>query len=350
MNTDHGIDPATALRAAEILESPRRLHRGLEETDDAIATLDKVLTATPPGPLHITILSNLGLIRMVRFQLTSSLADLDAAIFCFREAQAAHAAQPPQDLHPELSATIPNLIGALHARAEYTGNWEDLDEAIVLGRDAAVRIPPGLPQRSAALASLSSALRIRYERSRYEGDLTEAIDLGRQAAADLPEDHPRQGAVLSNLGSSLMAAGMLEDALAAYGRAVERFDAAGNRHGLARTLNNLAGALTQSGRIVEAMEVSWRALGEFRAIGDASGEARVKKNVTSSLALWEESAARDAQEVRSLYARVLADCLRTLGEDDATTRTVRDRLAALRRAGDGPDSGLSDGPGSERLP
>ncbi|MCK7628012.1 tetratricopeptide repeat protein [Streptomyces sp. RS10V-4] len=330
MTTDHGIDPVTALRAAEILESPRRLHRGLEETDDAIATLDKVLTATPPGPLHITILSNLGLIRMVRYQLTSALADLDAAIHCFREAQA-HAARLPEDSHPELSATIPNLIGALHARAEHTGNWEDLDEAIVLGRDAAVRIPPGLPQRSVALASLSSALRIRYERSRYEGDLTEAIDLGRQAGADLPQDHPRQGPVLSNLGSSLLAAGMVEEAVRAYRGAVERFEAAGNRHGLARTLNNLAGALAQAGRTDEAVTLSWQAIDAFRALGDASGEVRVKKNIASFLALWEGAAERDADEARQLYERTLADSVRILGEDDATTRALRDRLAVLRR-------------------
>ncbi|MFJ9618642.1 tetratricopeptide repeat protein [Streptomyces noursei] len=330
MSTDHGIDPATALRAAEILESPRRLHRGLEETDDAVATLDKVLTATPPGPLRITILSNLGLIRMVRFQLTSSVADLDAAIHCFREAQSAHTAQLPEGSHPELTATIPNLIGALHARAEYTGNWDDLDEAIVLGREAAVRIPPGLPQRSAALASLSSALRIRYERAGYEGDLTEAIDLGRQASADLPADHPRQGAVLSNLGSSLLAAGLSADAVRAYEQAVERFAAAGNRHGRARTLTNLAGALAQDGRIEQALAASWQALAEFRTLGDASGEARVKKNVASSLAVWEESAGQDAHRTREVYAHALADCVRVLGADDATTRALTDRLAVLR--------------------
>lgn len=332
MNTDHGshgIDPATALRAAEILESPRRLHRGLEETDDAIATLDKVLTATPPGPLRTTILSNLGLIRMVRFQLTSSLPDLDAAISCFKEGQSA---RPAQDDRPELSATIANLIGALHTRAEHTGNWDDLDEAIVLGRDAVVRMPPGLPQRSAALASLSSALRIRYERAGYDGDLTEAIDLGRQATADLPEDHPRQGSVLSNLGSSLMAAGMLEEALHEYRRAVGRFEASGNRHGRARTLNNLAGALTQTGRIDEATDAFGQALDEFRAIEDRPGEARVKKNFASSIALWQESGTWGGEETEARYARVLDGCVRILGEEDATTRSLRDKLTVMRRS------------------
>ncbi|MGW9043924.1 tetratricopeptide repeat protein [Streptomyces lydicus] len=332
MNTDHGIDPATALRAAEILESPRRLHRGLEETDDAIATLDKVLTATPPGPLRITILSNLGLIRMVRFQLTSSLPDLDVAISCFKEAQAAHLAQPSPESRPELSATIPNLIGALHARAEYTGRWDDLDEAIVLGRDAVVRMPPGVSQRSAALASLSSALRIRYERAGYDGDLTEAIDLGRQATADLPDDHPRQGSVLSNLGGSLMAAGQLEESLHVYRRAVDRFRAADNRHGLARTLNNLAGALSQAGRIDEAVAAFRQALQEFRAIGDQPGETRVKKNFASSLALWDGSVTAGPAEAEALYTRVLADCAWILGEDDPATRSLREKLAALRRS------------------
>ncbi|WP_411126766.1 tetratricopeptide repeat protein [Streptomyces sp. x-19] len=330
MSGEHGIDPATALRAGKILEATREPRQGLAETDEAIAALNAVLTATPPGALRITILSNLGLIRMVRFQLTAAPADLDAAIDCFRDAQAAHTSHLPEGSHPGLSAVVPNLIGALHARAELTGHWDDLDEAILLGREAAVHIPPGLPQRAAALASLSSALRIRYERGGYDGDLTEAIDLGRQASADLPADHPRQGPVLSNLGSSLVAAGLWTDAVRAYEQAVERFAAAGDRHGRARTLTNLAAALAQSGLIEGALTASWAALEEFRALGDASDEARVKKNVASFLTGWAESTERDApRRNRAGYARILADCARILGADDATTRGLADRLAAL---------------------
>lgn len=277
MNSDHDIDAETALRAVEILESPPRKYSSVGEANSAIDTLESVLSATPAGPLRTTILSNLGVIRMMRFQLTTSPSDLDSAIDCLREA---HGTQEPYGSHPALSATIPNLISALHTRAEFTGDWEDLDEAIAWGRDAAVRLPPSLPQRAAALASLSSALRIRYERSQYNGDLTEAIDLGRQAAADLPADHPRLGSALSNLGSALMASGLVDESVGAYQQALDKFRAAENRSGTARTMNNLAGALTQAGRIDEAFTVYEQALQEFRAIGDAQGEERVTNNLT----------------------------------------------------------------------
>ncbi|MDX3855636.1 tetratricopeptide repeat protein [Streptomyces sp. AK02-01A] len=284
MSSDHEIDAETASRAVEILESSQGTYSRVDEADSAIDTLEKVLSATPPGPLRTTILSNLGLIRMARFQLTASPSDLDAAIACLWDA---HGTQEQYGNHPALSATIPNLISALHTRATVTGDWDDLDEAIAWGRDAVVRLPPGLPQRAAALVSLSSALRIRYERSRYNGDLTEAIDLARQAAADLPDDHPRLGSALSNLGSALMASGLAGESVSVYRRALDKFHDVGNRGGEARTMNNLAGALTQSGRIDEALTTYRRALEEFRTIGDRQGEERVMNNLAAARALAE---------------------------------------------------------------
>lgn len=287
VHSNHAIDAETASRAVDILGSPQAGYASVDETDSAIVPLEHVLAATPDGPLRTTILSNLGLIRMARFQLTAARADLDSAIACLREALAS---REPYGSHPALSATIPNLISALHTRAEFTGEWDDLDEAIAWGREAVVRVQPGLPQRAAALASLSSALRIRYERSQYPGDLTEAIDLGRQAAADLPPDHPRLGPALSNLGSALMASGLVEEAVGAYGRALDRFRAAEDRGGTARTLNNLAGALAQAGRYGEAFVVYERALEEFRAVGDTRGEERVRHNLAVARAQMEPGA------------------------------------------------------------
>lgn len=292
MSSDHVIDAATAMKAVEILESPQEIYSSIEETDSAIDALEKVLSATPPGPLRTTILSNLGLTRMARFQLTKSLSDLDSAIARLWEA---HKTQAAYETSPALSATIPNLISALHTRAEVTGNWDDLDEAISWGRAAVVRLPPGLTQRAAALASLSSALRIRYERSQYEGDLTEAIDLGRQAAADLPYNHPRLGFVLSNLGSALMAAGLAGESIVTYQQALEQFHTAGNRGGAARTLNNLAGALTQTGRIDEAVTIYQQALKAFHAIEDGRGEERARNNLAAARALAKSTTTEDTE-------------------------------------------------------
>jgi tetratricopeptide (TPR) repeat protein len=270
------IDEATALRAVEILKSPQTTYKSTAEADNDIAILGKVLDATPPSVLRATILSNLGLIQLARFSLTSVLDDLNAAVEYLWKALTD---QPGHVSHPALSAAIPNLISALHTRAEVTNNWDDLDQAILWGRHTVVTLPSGLPHRAAALASLSSALRIRHELSGYEGDLTEAIDLGRQAAADLPPDHPRLGSVMSNLGTALLTAGMISESIDTYTVACAKFQATGNQSGEARALNNLGGALVQAGRNDEAATAFRAAHDKFAAQGDTSGAERAIKNL-----------------------------------------------------------------------
>ncbi|MER6016274.1 tetratricopeptide repeat protein [Streptomyces bluensis] len=290
MNSHPDIDPETQLRAVAILRTPPDAVADAEEADRALRPLEKVLPATQEGPLRATILSNLGLLRLARFRHSSDPADLDRAIAHLAEASTVLLAQGSP---PALSATIPNLISALHTRAEVTGNADDLDAAISWGRSAVVHLPAGLPQRAAALASLSSALRVRYERSlhgpaehegdlteAYEGDLTEAIELGHQAIAHLPDDHPRLGSTLSNLGSAYLLAGRAEEAISLFGRAVAQARAVRDTLSLARTLNNLAGAFLRAGRPAEATHTYEEALEAFRAIGDREGADRVANNLT----------------------------------------------------------------------
>ncbi|MPY55600.1 tetratricopeptide repeat protein [Streptomyces acidicola] len=290
MSSHPDIDPETQLRAVEILRTPPDTVADAEEADRALRPLEKVLPATQEGPLRATILSNLGLLRLARFRHSSDPADLDQAI--------AHLAEASTGLlthgsPPALSATIPNLISALHTRAEVTGNTDDLDAAIAWGRSSVVHLPARLTQRAAALASLSSALRVRYERSRYAqaehegdlteayaGDLTEAIELGHQAIADLPDDHPRLGSTLSNLGSAYLLAGRAEEAISLFERAVAQARAVRDTLGLARTLNNLAGSFLRAGRPAEATHTYEEALEAFRAIGDREGAERVANNLT----------------------------------------------------------------------
>lgn len=284
VNGDGRVDAAKAARAGEILESRGADFATVEEADGAIDALEAVLTAEEAGLLRATILSNLGVVWMQRFHLTSSPQDLDRAIEHLAEAQShlRHAS------HPALTATIPNLISALQTRAELTGSTTDLDEAIRWGREAAVRLRPGLPQRAVALASLSSALRMRFELSpaeaRYEGDLTEAIELGRRAVDDLPRNHPRLSTVLSGLGRTLMASGRAGEAVDVYRRALETARAGGPR-GEGRALNDLAGALAGAGRAAEAVAVYEEALERFRSAGDTGGEERVLGNLSAVRAM-----------------------------------------------------------------
>lgn len=315
MSSHPDIDPETQLRAVAILRTPPEAVADTEEADRALRPLEKVLPATPEGPLRATILSNLGLLRLARFRHTSDPADLDQAIAHLAEASAALVAHGSP---PALSATIPNLISALHTRAEVNGNMDDLDAAIAWGRSSVVHLPPRLPQRAAALASLSSALRVRYERSlygqaehegdlteAYEGDLTEAIELGHQAIADLPDDHPRLGSTLSNLGSAYLLAGRAKEALSLFERAVAQARAVPDALGLARTLNNLAGAFLRAGRPTEATQTYEEALEAFRAIGDLEGAERVANNLTVVRDLLARPATADPRDTASPAAKTV---------------------------------------------
>ncbi|MCZ0972281.1 hypothetical protein O1L55_14385 [Streptomyces albulus] len=333
MSGEHGIDPVTALRAGKILEATREPRQGLAETDEAIAALDAVLTATPPGALRITILSNLGLIRMVRFQLTAAPADLDAAIDCFRDAQAAHTSHLPEGSHPGLSAVVPNLIGALHARAELTGHWDDLDEAILLGREAAVHIPPGLPQRRGARQPQqrpAHPLRTRRLRRRLDGGHRPGPAGQRGPARRPPATGPgtvqprqfaRRGGAVDGRRPRLRAGGRT---VRGGGRPPRPGPYAHQPRRGAGPVRPDRGALT----------ASWAALEEFRALGDASDEARVKKNVASFLTGWAESTEWAAPpRNRAGYARILADCARILGRTTpppAASRTGSPRCRTTR--------------------
>jgi tetratricopeptide (TPR) repeat protein len=279
MSSHPDIDPAIQRQAVAILRTPPQSVSDAEEADRVLEPLEKVLPATEEGPLRATILSNLGLLRLARYRHSTDPADLDRAIDHLAEALKAQLAQGPHGGPPALSATIPNLISALHARAQVTGNPEDLDAAIAWGRYSVVQLPAGLPQRAAALASLSSALRVRYEHSGYAGDLTEAIELGHRAVVDLPDGHPRLHAALSNLGSAYLLAGRAAEAVALFERALATAEDAGDPLGQARTLNNLAGALLRAGRTDDAVHAYQRATEMFRRIGDEQEVRRVEGNL-----------------------------------------------------------------------
>jgi tetratricopeptide (TPR) repeat protein len=289
--TSHGPDDAAlASLAFVVLEAPQEAAFSEEATVTAIKALEAVLGRTPEEPLRAVILSNLGVLHLARFEYTSDASSLDAAVTALEAAYEAHVRYGG---HPALNATIPNLINARVTRAEHTGFWEDLDEAITWGREKIVHLPREVPQRAVALAGLSSALLARYRRASRtaasagdvtrDSDLLEAVDLARQAVADLPASHSMAGAVLSTLGRALIAGGGTEEAISVYHRAGERYRACGDRRGEARADNNLGGALVHVGRVEEAIAVYRRAVARFRELGDAKGAERVEHNLAVAL-------------------------------------------------------------------
>ena len=64
---------------------------------------------------------------------------------------------------------------------------EDLDEAIVLVREALELRPQGHPLRSDSLNSLANGLSTRYKRLGVMHDLDEAVALGREALDLYPQ-------------------------------------------------------------------------------------------------------------------------------------------------------------------
>ena len=104
------------------------------------------------------------------------MEDLNEAILLNRDALAL---RPPG--HPGRSASLGNLAVDLSTRFKQLGEMEDLNEAIVLNREALALCPPGHPDRSASLGNLASHLSSRYNQLGAMENLNETISLARDA-------------------------------------------------------------------------------------------------------------------------------------------------------------------------
>ncbi|KAI9567924.1 CHAT domain-containing protein [Boletus coccyginus] len=105
--------------------------------------------------------------------------------------------------HPERSRSLKGLAGGLLTRHEQLGQMEDLDEAIVLVREALDLCPQGHPDRSKALSCLAVFLSIRYEQIVGMEGLDEAIVLDREALDLCLQGHPNRSTFLNNLAIDL---------------------------------------------------------------------------------------------------------------------------------------------------
>ena len=82
---------------------------------------------------------------------------------------------------------------------------EQLNEAIVLDREALVLLPPGHPLQSISLTNLAIHLGTQYKQLGGVEDLNEAIVLGREALSLRTPGHPDRSMSLNNLASHLWA-------------------------------------------------------------------------------------------------------------------------------------------------
>ncbi|WOX12657.1 tetratricopeptide repeat protein [Streptomyces sp. N50] len=113
----------------------------------------------------------------------------------------------------------------------------------------------------------------------------EAIDAYTRARDLYQATRDRHGEPIAwdNLGSALREAGRVEEAMDSHTRARDLYQAAGDRHGEAIVWDNLGIALREVGRTEEAIDSHTRARDLYQAAGDRHGEARAWNNLGIAL-------------------------------------------------------------------
>lgn len=79
----------------------------------------------------------------------------------------------------------------------------DLDQSIVLIREALLLRPPGHSDRPSSLSYLTNSLRVRYQQRGVLGDPNESIALHRAALSLHPIGHPERSSSLNDLAICL---------------------------------------------------------------------------------------------------------------------------------------------------
>jgi CHAT domain-containing protein/tetratricopeptide (TPR) repeat protein len=126
------------------------------------------------------------------------MEDLEEAIVLDRQALDLR----PQG-HPLRSSCLNNLANRLSIRYKELGAMEDLEEATVLVREALFLRPQGHPLRSNSLNSVANHLSTRYNYLGAMKELDEAIVLVREALHLRPQGHPERSGSLEPLARYL---------------------------------------------------------------------------------------------------------------------------------------------------
>lgn len=107
------------------------------------------------------------------------------------------------DENPDQAVRLNNLSIHLASRYERTGNFQDLEAAILYASRAVAATPESNSNRPGRLNILSSYIARRYERTRNSQDLEAAMANASLAVATTPDDHPDKAGYLSNLSIHL---------------------------------------------------------------------------------------------------------------------------------------------------
>ncbi|KAJ6621950.1 CHAT domain-containing protein, partial [Mycena sp. CBHHK59/15] len=132
-----------------------------------------------------------------RFMYRGDPRDVDEAIILHREALKIWPAP-----HPDRASSLNNLAIALQMRVKQWGDTKDIGEAICLLREALkIRAAPHA-NRALLLSSLANSIKTRFERWGDPKDIDEAIALNREALKICAASHERVSS-LHNLGAAV---------------------------------------------------------------------------------------------------------------------------------------------------
>ena len=156
------------------------------------------LESTEPMCLAVSQLLSRAQSAAAKFQQDSEARDIDEAIVLDREALEICTVD-----HPRRPACLFQLVTHLSARYGLLGGVETLNEAILLDRHALALCLPGHPDRSISLNNLAVHLATRYNLLGGVDDLNEAILLDKNALELRPPGHPYRSMSLNNLAVHL---------------------------------------------------------------------------------------------------------------------------------------------------
>ncbi|MFJ8991266.1 CHAT domain-containing protein [Streptomyces sp. NPDC102279] len=200
MSPDHRPDPELLNQQAVDL-----LNRATQSGDTAllgvcVSLFHNILALTPHHHRHrATRLYNLAESHRARYALTGQEDDGDQAIGIGRQAVIALTVGDPN------SALILGNLSATHLmRFQRVGHSNDLDGVIEFG-ERAVAAPGTDPNIAFHLSTLATGYLLRFEGTGHTADLDRAIGTGERAMALTPAGSPHRPTTLTNLGTSYWA-------------------------------------------------------------------------------------------------------------------------------------------------
>jgi len=203
---------------ADLIRRYERTTGGLSQLDEAVAAGEEAVKAAPPDhPSRPDALNNLSCALHVRYLRTGLQDDLDEAIRAIREALDA----PTPDAAPD-STFLSNMAYMLRSHYLRTHDADSINASIDAARSALKSMAPDNPERAMCMQNLAISLtaRWRQHQGRRE-DLDEAIMLEREAGAIMRPDDPSFQRTLINLGTALSNRWQITDSAEDYKDAVD---------------------------------------------------------------------------------------------------------------------------------